>query len=500
MSTVSVAAFDADRAVEVISRGAPAGVADGYQSGYYLGSGLVLTCAHALSDAPGVELTVRDISRRTVTARIAWFHRHHDLALLAADDHGHLPAETVSLSVLPRITTDTSARFVMYGWPRAGQLGTKRNPVQVHGPVKFAEVAGATTGTMLLRPDLNCPPGYWKGMSGAAVFCDGHLIAVQLLQPDPKLDYLVGLLLTEDMLMRPDERGRRGSDILTAAGVAWGITATGMDRPTSTAPPPPASLSRRAADSTDQTAERERPRATASRPAAVVGAGAQPDREVDRNRRAVRVPPLLRRGILLTLPVIVAGAIMAVTLMPDSSTPPDTKGPPASPSPSGPPSPSPATRASRTPTVKPSRSGAAKATAFKPGSVSRIRNASIGQCVSGEDFSPGYGPCSSSHAYEWTFRDTGGGTFELVNRASGKCLEAPYTENSGAGLAHCSGLGGTGYSHWRIESTTDRGQTLQNTDTGQCLAIASAPYGGGKAVMLTTCDSDQPVQLWRNSG
>ncbi|MFF7602109.1 hypothetical protein [Streptomyces mirabilis] len=45
---------------------------------------------------------------------------------------------------------------------------------------------------------------------------------------------------------------------------------------------------------------------------------------------------------------------------------------------------------------------------------------------------------------------------------------------------------------------TAAGQTLKNTKTGHCLEIASPAYGGGKQVMVATCNSDEPQQLWNN--
>ncbi|WP_405692415.1 RICIN domain-containing protein [Streptomyces sp. NBC_00057] len=108
---------------------------------------------------------------------------------------------------------------------------------------------------------------------------------------------------------------------------------------------------------------------------------------------------------------------------------------------------------------------------------------------------PGFGTCSSSDAYTWTFRSSGGDTFKLVNRASGYCLSAPNNNDYRALLGACNGYGGTGNVHWRIGSTTAAGQTLKNTETGHCLEIASTSFGS-EQVMVTTCNSDQPQQLW----
>ena len=142
-----------------------------------------------------------------------------------------------------------------------------------------------------------------------------------------------------------------------------------------------------------------------------------------------------------------------------------------------------------------------EATTLSPGSVSSLRNVSTDQCVSGDgSVYPGSGTCSSSDAYAWTLRSSGDSTFELVNRASGKCLSAPYNNDYAAGLEACGGVGGTGYVHWRFGSSTPAGQTLKNTETGHCLEIASPAYGGGRQVMVTTCDSGRAEQLWKNGG
>ncbi|MFG2143993.1 protein kinase [Streptomyces sp. NPDC048696] len=141
-------------------------------------------------------------------------------------------------------------------------------------------------------------------------------------------------------------------------------------------------------------------------------------------------------------------------------------------------------------------------TRFSPGSTARLQNAQTHQCVSGDgNVYPGYGSCSAGYADSWTLRSTGSGTFQLVNRASGNCLTAPNVNDYTAQMSSCTaGFGGTGYLHWRIGTTTSGGQTLENTETGHCLEIAAPAYGGPPGPMVTTCDSDQSQQLWRNGG
>ncbi|MEV5850338.1 ricin-type beta-trefoil lectin domain protein [Streptomyces sp. NPDC051985] len=126
---------------------------------------------------------------------------------------------------------------------------------------------------------------------------------------------------------------------------------------------------------------------------------------------------------------------------------------------------------------------------------------STSQCVSGDASTyPAFGKCGSSDAYAWTLRSSGGNTFELINRASGKCLSAPFGNDYPAQLETCGGVGGTGHIQWQVGSSTAAGQTLKNTDTDRCLEIASPSYGGGNQVMVTTCDSGQAQQLWRDGG
>lgn len=255
----------------------------------------------------------------------------------------------------------------------------------------------------------------------------------------------------------------------------------------------------------------------------------------DRDRR-------VRRLRLVIVPVVVAsGTITAIALLPglpDSSPrssgpertlPTPSLSPPTSASPS--PSPSGSQSATRSPSVPAAgASGSAKPVAqpvqtrtkprsntgstpdagtpppaksdsatLSPGSVSTLRNASNDQCVYGSDGDvyPGFGTCSSSDAYTWTLRSTGGGTFELVNRASGKCLSAPFNNDYSTQLEACDAPGGTGYVKWSLGTSTSAGRPLKNTTTGHCLEIATPPFGGTKQVMVTTCNGTHREQLWK---
>ncbi len=227
-----------------------------------------------------------------------------------------------------------------------------------------------------------------------------------------------------------------------------------------------------------------------------------------------------RRALRILLPVVLAGGtIMVVALMPHRSSPTDqgrpapsssSSAPSAASSPEGPatraPDPSPigSEESQRGPedssTALPLPPENSQPITLSPGADAHLQNVATNQCVF--DNSSGYAGfeiCGASYAHVWTLRRSQGEAFQLVNSASGDCLYAPYGGDGAVGLGSCGGLGVPGHLHWRIGSSTAAGQTLENTEAGNCLAITTPRYGGGNQVMVGTCDSDSPEQLWKNS-
>jgi hypothetical protein len=218
---------DSNRAVEVVVRGS--GGTSGYGSGYCLGAGLVLTCAHILTPGdPCAEVKIRDTQGRSWPANLAWRNGRDDIALISLIDSAVLPTATAPLGLLPRVTGAEQIAFVMWGWPRAGEVPLPdsrrvRDVVQVDGQIKLAEVAASKLGLVRLRPDENYPAlekgSYWTGMSGAAVHCRDHVIGVQYQQPDAHLTgYLTARTLERAVLDVRDD-GRSGIELLEATGV-----------------------------------------------------------------------------------------------------------------------------------------------------------------------------------------------------------------------------------------------------------------------------------------
>ncbi|MDX5461298.1 tetratricopeptide repeat-containing serine protease family protein [Micromonospora tulbaghiae] len=219
--------IDFRRAVEVLVVPKVEDARPGYGSGFGLGAGLVLTCAHIFSaDRAAYDVVLRDTAGAQIPASVAWVARSVDLALLRLENPTALPTSTVPIRAL-RTGTGSRLDFVMYGWPRAGDVAgatlTRREPVEVTGEIRLAEFAGTKTGLLRLRPTESYPSmaggSYWQGMSGAAVFCQGAVIATQVSQPQRLLTgYLHARPLLPEGLATPDDNGMSGLDLLADVG------------------------------------------------------------------------------------------------------------------------------------------------------------------------------------------------------------------------------------------------------------------------------------------
>lgn len=228
--------METERAVEIIARPA-AGGKPHYGSGFCLGRGVVLTCAHIVPpDVAGYRLTVRaDRGRREIPASVSWRNGDDDVALLRLDAANDLPAGPVPLADLSFSAESGTVSFEMYGWARSGDMPvaekTERDPVHVDGEIKATEFRGATSGLLRLRPHESYPAlsagSFWSGMSGAAVFIDEALVAVQIAQPDGRLtSYLAGRPVSSEVLSFRDESGSSGAEVLARAGIPSGLAFT----------------------------------------------------------------------------------------------------------------------------------------------------------------------------------------------------------------------------------------------------------------------------------
>ncbi|MFI9112402.1 serine/threonine-protein kinase [Streptomyces venezuelae] len=122
-----------------------------------------------------------------------------------------------------------------------------------------------------------------------------------------------------------------------------------------------------------------------------------------------------------------------------------------------------------------------------------LENASNGQCL-GEN-NAGYailvntyecGSSPSSISYSWTYSAGSNGTFRLISKVSGKCLQP---SGSSVTITPCNG---STVQSWKVGTTTSSGRTIKNMQDGQCL-LTGPPW-----VMTYTCNAGDRAQLWRN--
>ena len=195
---MSIRQFETTRAVEVIDRS--------YGSGYRIGGRLVLTAAHLLSDL-GSDCIVRARSFGEKTAQVVWKAQNRDLALIELPDE-IAKVEAIALGILPEGKKGEKIRFQMFGYPRWGWIRRDQVPaargLQVEGTICLADTA------LVLRIEEHLASEYlaervirenredsrelkseWQGMSGAAVICDGLVVAVQKEHPRPMQPNLV---------------------------------------------------------------------------------------------------------------------------------------------------------------------------------------------------------------------------------------------------------------------------------------------------------------------
>ena len=135
-------------------------------------------------------------------------------------------------------------------------------------------------------------------------------------------------------------------------------------------------------------------------------------------------------------------------------------------------------------------------TSSAPSGTYSLKNASDGTCLG--EYNAGFGvfantyECGSPQGtrpiwYGWTYQAGANGTFRLVNRQSGHCLDPDGT--TGATAVPCDG---SSDQSWRIQATTANGRTLMNVGKGKCI-MAGPPF-----TMMATCDPGDLRQLWRN--
>ncbi|MFF8276853.1 protein kinase [Streptomyces lateritius] len=150
------------------------------------------------------------------------------------------------------------------------------------------------------------------------------------------------------------------------------------------------------------------------------------------------------------------------------------------------------TRPAPPPPPPPSSGGGGSA----PSGTYSLENASNGQCLAEQDAGfaiiASTAECGSpssnggTMSYAWTYSPGANGTFRLVNRKTGRCLQP--SGNSSMTVTACNG---SSLQSWKIGTSTSSGRTIKNMNNGGCMVT-------GPFVMTYTCDPGNRSHLWRN--
>ncbi|GAA3071772.1 hypothetical protein GCM10017562_43940 [Streptomyces roseofulvus] len=155
----------------------------------------------------------------------------------------------------------------------------------------------------------------------------------------------------------------------------------------------------------------------------------------------------------------------------------------------------PTTTAPRPTTAAPRPTATSGGGGSGPSGTYSLENATSGNCLAEND--QGYAvvvtvmACGSkpeSTSYAWTYRPNGDGTFRLVSRKSGQCLQ--FTSAIDASIATCNGASNQS---WKFGTSTSAGRQVKNVSNGQCLTNSTFVIG-------YACQTSYATQFWRNIG
>jgi len=178
--------FEPERAVEIVG--------PNYGSGYRIGGRLVLTAAHLFPAGVGSACQVRSKPTfGTVEATVVGTAPGADVALVALPEDV-ASCEPVAFGALP--TGPEKVRFDLYGWPKWARTTPpgekpKAGGRHIDGLIYLADTS--PEGLLVLEPgrvpEAPTPDeagSDWEGLSGAAVVCDGVVVAVQRHHQNPR--------------------------------------------------------------------------------------------------------------------------------------------------------------------------------------------------------------------------------------------------------------------------------------------------------------------------
>lgn len=163
-----------------------------YGSAYRIGGRLVLTAAHLLNETGSICRVRLKQSFLETVAKVVWKASQEDVALIELPESIE-PCEAVVFGRLPESTVGEKLEFQMYGYPRWGRTqreqGVASGGRQVEGIIYLSDTSpdGLLVLETLRSPEGSLDSGSdWEGNSGAAITCNGLVVAVQRQHQNPK--------------------------------------------------------------------------------------------------------------------------------------------------------------------------------------------------------------------------------------------------------------------------------------------------------------------------
>lgn len=164
-----------------------------YGSGYRIGGRLVLTAAHLLGAVGSSCELVDKRSFGKEEAQVVWKAQGSDIALVELPEK-IADLEAITFGKLPEAVAGEKLTFQMYAYPlwartQREENGSAAGGRQIEGIIYLSDCS--PDGLLVLEPE-RLPPevssdgeSEWAGASGAAIICDGLVIAVQRQHQNP---------------------------------------------------------------------------------------------------------------------------------------------------------------------------------------------------------------------------------------------------------------------------------------------------------------------------
>jgi inactive STAND/Trypsin-like peptidase domain len=168
-----------------------------YGSGYRIGGRLVLTAAHLFESLGSCQVRSKKKGNsdkgffELVEAQVVWIADGVDVALVELPESIE-PCDPVQFGLLSDGSEGESIDFQFYGYPKSASTEIDHDSSVSGGQQVNGEICPADSlykGLVRLRP--KSPTVFstsdWKGASGAAIVCDGCVVAVQSQQQNPQI-------------------------------------------------------------------------------------------------------------------------------------------------------------------------------------------------------------------------------------------------------------------------------------------------------------------------